>query len=278
MRELPLRRLGLAILVTIAGATAAAVLLAVSSTRVAADPAALPPDLVTLAIQQDDLLVEREGGRTLLRMTTEIGNRGNGPLEIYPSADSPDCDGDGEPVNDRDASQRVYSDSNGSGGFERGADSIAGERRFGCMRYHPAHNHWHVLAIASYELRREPTANLVARTRKVGFCLTDARLAFPSAVTPANAAYPINPPGSLGCTAVATQGVSPGWADAYALTLPGQELDVTGVPRGQYCLTTRADPTGVIEELEEDNNVRRVRLAVRAARLGVRKLEGPCRI
>ncbi len=273
-----MRRLGLAIIVTVAGAATAAVLLAVSSTRVAAEPAGLPPDLVTLAVQQEDLLVEREGDRTLLRMTTEIGNRGNGPLEVYPSADSPNCDGDGAPDNDRDASQRVFSDSNGSGGFERGADSVAGERRFGCMRYHPAHNHWHVLDIASYELRREPTANLVARTRKVGFCLTDARPAFASPITPANAAYPINPPGSVGCTAVATQGVSPGWADAYALALPGQELDVSGLPRGQYCLTTRADPTGVIEELEEDNNVRRVRLALRPAKLGVRKLAGPCRI
>ncbi len=278
MEAFALRRVGLAAAVAVLAMAAIGVLLAISSARVEADPGDLPPDLVTLAIQQEELLIQVDGDRTLLRFTNEIGNRGNGPLEIYPSEESLNCDGDGDPFNDRDASQRVFTDSNGTGAFERGTDAIAGERRFGCMRYHPAHDHWHVLDIASYELRREPSGNLFARTRKVGFCLTDARLAFPSAVTPPTSTYPINPPGVAGCQSVSTQGISPGWADAYLLALPGQALDVTGIPRGHYCLTTRADPTGVLDELDEDNNVRRVRLLLRAGKFSVRKLPGPCRI
>lgn len=278
MEAFALRRVGLAATVALLAMAAIGVLLSVSSARVEADPADLPPDLVTLAIQQEELLIQLEGDRTLLRLTNEIGNRGNGPLEIYPSSGSLYCDGDDDPLNDRDASQRVFTDSNGTGAFERGADAVARDRLFGCMRYHPAHDHWHVLDIATYELRREPSGDLFARTRKVGFCLTDARLAFPSAVTPPTSTYPINPPGAVGCDSVSTQGISPGWADAYILALPGQVIDVTGIPRGHYCLTTRADPTGVLDELDEDNNVRRVRLLLRTAKLSVRKLSGPCRI
>ncbi len=253
-------------------------LLAVSTVRSGADPAELTPDLVTLAIQQEDVVMQIEDDRVLLRLTNEIGNHGNGPLEVFPSSGSLNCDGDGDPNNDRDASQRVFSDSNGSGAFERGVDPVAYERLFGCMRYHPAHNHWHVLDFASYELRREPSGTLFAHSRKVGFCLTDARIAFPGPVTPTTSTYPINPPGAVGCDAVSTQGISPGWADAYVLALPGQDINVTGVPRGHYCLTTRADPTGVLDETDEDNNVRRVRLMLRPSKLVVRKLEGRCRI
>jgi lysyl oxidase len=271
-------RIRLATGVAAISAAAIAALLTVSSARVSADPADLPPDLVTLAIQQDDLLLLREGERTVLRFSNEVGNHGNGPLEVFPSPGSLGCDGDADPYNDRDASQRVFADSNGNGGFERGIDGVAYERLFGCMRYHPAHNHWHVLDFASYELRREPTGKLFVRSRKVGFCLSDARLAFPSALTPPAATYPIGPPGAVGCDATATQGISPGWADIYLFALPGQELEVTGLPRGHYCLITRADPNGLLDELDEDNNVRRARLVLRPEKPTVRKLDGPCRV
>jgi len=272
------RRVALAAVAGLAAAVAGAALVAISSPTAVADPADLPPDLVTLAIGQEDLVVQVEGARTMLRMTNEIGNHGNGPLEVYPSSGSLDCDGDSDPANDRDAYQRVYGDTDANGAFDRVVDQPAYERLFGCMRYHPAHNHWHVLDFASYELRREPSARLVAHSRKVGFCLTDARQAFPSAVTPSTSTYPINPPGSVGCESVSTQGISPGWADAYAYALPGQEIEISGLPRGHYCLTTRADPDGVLDELDEHNNVRRVRLMLRPAKLYARKLPGPCRL
>ncbi len=266
----------MAVAVGFAGTVGIALLIA--ATDVEAGPPDLAPDLVTLAVQQEDMIVLVEGKRTVVRFTNEIGNRANGPLEVFPSVQSSDCDDDGDFANDRDAYQRVFTDSNGSGAFERDADEVSSERLIGCMRYHPAHNHWHVLNIAVYELRNEQTGDVVLRKRKVGYCLTDARLAFPSPVTPSTSTYPINPPEATGCQSVTTQGISSGWADAYQIPLPGQELDVTGLPRGHYCLTSRADPLNELTELDDENNVRRVHLALRPAKLVVQKLDTPCRI
>ena len=278
MEAFVLRRGRLAAAAAVAAAALAAGLLVASPPPVVAGPTGLQPDLVTLTIQQEELLMERDGDRTVLRFSNEIGNRGGGPLEMFPSEQGSDCDGDGNPDNDRDASQRVFADSDGSGAFERDTDGVASERVFGCMRYHGAHDHWHVLQTSTYELRSEPSGKLVTRIRKVGFCHSDYRLAFPSPSTPSTGTYPINPPGMTGCQSFSTQGMSPGWADAYLLTLPGQDLDVTDLPRGHYCLTSRADPDGLLTELDEDNNVRRVRLAMRPAKLIVRKLETACRL
>ena len=272
-----LSRIGLAASVALGSSAAIWLIVAVSSAS--GGPAALAPDLVTLAIQQENLLVAPdEKGRTVLRLSNEIGNRANGPLEVFPGPASVDCDDDGDPENDRDASQRIFADTNGSGGYEAGVDVVESERGFGCMRYHPAHDHWHVLDIARYELRREATGELVAHSRKVGFCFTDTRLAFPSVVSPSAAIYPIGSAKPTGCDANSTQGISPGWADLYAFALPGQQLRVGGLPRGKYCLTSRADPLDLIEELDDNNNVRRVRLTLRPRKLRVRKLDGPCRV
>jgi hypothetical protein len=259
--------------------SSAAIALAFTVAPAGGDPAALTPDLVTLAIRQESLLVQPdENGRTVLRLSNEIGTRASGPLEVFPSAISADCNGDGDPANDRDASQRIFADTNGSGGYEAGIDAVESERVLGCMRYHPAHDHWHVLDVARYELRREATGDLVADSRKVGFCLTDTRLAFPTPLTPQAATYPIGSAKPTGCDAISTQGISAGWADLYAFALPGQKLRVDGLRRGGYCLTSRADPANLIEELDEANNVRRVRLTLRPRKFLVRKRDGPCRI
>jgi Lysyl oxidase len=242
-------------------------------------PAALRPDLVTLAIKRANLVVKpNERGQAVLRLSNEIGNRANGPLEVFPGAVPVDCDGDGDPAEEREASQRVFADTNGSGGYEVGLDGIESERAFGCMRYHPAHDHWHVLDIARYELWHEASGKLVAESRKVGFCFTDTRVAFPSPFNPAAATYPIGAARPDGCDATSTQGISAGWADLYAFALPGQQLRIEGLPRGAYCLTSRADPSDLIDELDEDNNVRTARIALRPGSLLVRRLGASCRI
>jgi hypothetical protein len=267
--------------IRIATAVAVATVSAISiftASAATGGPAALRPDLVTLAIQRPELALERDGERALLRITNEIANLANGPLEIFPSAGSANCDADGEPGNDRDASQRIFADSNGSGAYEVDADPVYSERRVGCMSYHPAHDHWHVLDIARYALRREATGKLAARSRKVGFCLTDTRQVLGGAGSPAAARYPLGSGNSSGCDAASTQGVSPGWADVYAYLVPGQSLDVTEAARGHYCLTSDADPLDLVTELAEDNNLRRVKIALRPGKLRVRKLDGPCRV
>ncbi len=263
-------------------AAAVAIVAATTATLIAAvppatgGPAALAPDLVTLAIGDADLAVERSGKRTLLRLTNEIANRALGPLEVFPGG-SANCDGDGDPINDRDALQRLFADSNGSGAYEPDADLVGAERWIGCMRYHPAHDHWHVLDVAVYQLRDEATGALAARSRKVGFCLTDTRQVFPGVGSPAQPHYPLGSATPSGCDRDSTQGISAGWADTYRLTLPGQDLDVSALDRGRYCLSSTADPLGLLEERVEANNQRRVRIALRPRKLRVRKLGGGCR-
>jgi hypothetical protein len=272
-----LSRIGLAACTALGSSAAIALVLAAASAS--GGPPALAPDLVTLAIKQENLMVAPDQkGRIVLRLSNEIGNRANGPLEVFPGPASTDCDDDGDPVNDRDASQRIFADTNGSGGYEGGVDGVESERGFGCMRYHPAHDHWHVLDIARYELRREATGKIVAQSRKVGFCFTDTRVAFPSAFTPPIRTYPIGSAEPIGCDATSTQGISAGWADLYAFSLPGQQLRVDGLPRGKYCLSSYADPHDLIDELSEDNNARRVRLSLRPSKLRVRTLPGVCRL
>jgi hypothetical protein len=238
--------------------------------------APLSPDLVTLGISDADLVVTAERGRRLLRFANEFANRGSGPLEIFPSPTSTNCDGDGDGANDRAASQRLFSDSNGTGGFERGTDNVAAELPVGCMRYHPAHDHWHVLDSAAYELRAEPRGRLATSRRKVGFCLGDNRLAFPAPFVPAAPVYPFGSLGRSRCDAAATQGLSVGHADIYALTVPGQHLRVDGLRRGRYCLVTRADPANLVAETDETNNARRTPISLRPRRMAVKKLTGSC--
>lgn len=268
----------MAVGVALASAAAIAAVVVLSASAQAGGSDGLRPDLVTLATQQDDLIVTSEGGRRFLRLSTEIANHGTGPLEVFPSAESANCDGDGDPANDRDASQRTYADTDGDGGYTAGSDGVQVEHRIGCMRYHAVHDHWHVLDFARYELKREPRGRVVAKRRKVGFCLGDNRIAFSdSPRVPASPAYPVGPPGSVGCDVSATQGISVGWADLYQFFVPGQDLDITGIRPGRYCLISRADPRDLIDESNEKNNVRRTLLTVDPRRISVARLPGKCR-
>ena len=205
---------------------------------------------------------------------TRSATAATGPLEIFAERRRrSDCDGDGDPDNDRDATQRIFADSNGSGGStSAGADAVASERRFGCMRYHPAHDHWHVLDFARYELRREPQrrARRCARARSASASSTRAPAFAERRRRRARPTYPINPPGrSAAASRCSTQGISAGLGRRLRAR-PARASSSTSpsLPRGRYCLTTRADPTGLLDELDEANNVRRVRLgaAARASR------------
>jgi hypothetical protein len=220
------------------------------STPVTAGPARAPaelrPDLVTLPF--DGISIQVEGGRTVLRFGNTIGNRGLGVLELRPRRR--DCNGDGDLSNDRLAVQRIYEDTNASGAFERGTDLIARTVEVGCMVFHPAHDHWHLQRFARYELRSIATGETVAASPKVSFCVRDSRAAFPD--LPGFSRF-----GYYGeCARNSVTGLSVGWADWYAAFLQGQDLDVTGLPDGRYCLTSTVDPRDGIDEADETNNVR----------------------
>ena len=211
----------------------------------------LLPDLVTRRPGKIYLQVTKREKR-FVRFSNEVVNVGRGPLELRPRAD--DCDGDGNVANDRTSYQRIYRDANRDGAFTRGVDVGFRTRRAGCSRYHPAHKHWHFDALAEYDLL--PTAPLGPK-RKVSSCVLDTRLRLPNAPgAPRHKVYG-------GCRRESVGGISIGWGDLYGARVSGQELDVTALPDGVYCLVSRADPENRLAESDERDNVRATRIVLR---------------
>ena len=235
----------------------------------------LRPDLVTLRLTQDDLVLESNGGKLFLRLSNRIGNKGPGPLEIYPSASSNNCDGDDNPANDRDVYQRVFQDSNADNLFERSQDLESHEVLFGCEQYHPAHHHWHVLDFSRYKLVRARSGRTVARSTKIGFCIVDTDHRF--AGLPGSPPGQYYPTGSGECDQESIDGLSVGWADSYAYWLPGQELNVSSLRHGRYCLVSTADPDNLLRETDNSNNTHRAKIGLHPAKRTVERLPGDCR-
>ncbi|HEY8173639.1 MAG TPA: lysyl oxidase family protein, partial [Dehalococcoidia bacterium] len=51
-----------------------------------------------------------------------------------------------------------------------------------------------------------------------------------------------------------TQGISAGWSDTYAASIPGQDIDISGLPDGRYAIKTTVDPDRRLIESDDDNN------------------------
>jgi Lysyl oxidase len=251
------------------------VVLTANAMPAAAGPSRLLPDLITMRLSQDDLVLDASANKLLLRLSNEIANRGRGPLELFASGVSHNCDRDGDPANDRDAFQRIFLDTNGDHVFERGVDNASTRKRVGCEQYHPAHHHWHLLDFSRYTLKRERTGKTVARSTKIGFCIIDTDHAFPG--TPGSPPDPgYYPAGTPDCTETSIDGISVGWADIYRYGLPGQEINVTGLARGRYCLISKADPDNLLEESDNSNNARRTPIGLHPAKRTVVRLHGHC--
>ncbi len=65
------------------------------------------------------------------------------------------------------------------------------------------------------------------------------------------------------------QGLSPNWIDVYEFTLPGQYVDITGLPNGVYALITTVDPDDLIRELRDHNNAGQVFFELRDYRIRI---------
>jgi len=107
--------------------------------------------------------------------------------------------------------------------------------------YAPCHAHYHFQNYMSYRLRNA-SGQLVTVGLKVGFCVLDVFRW--DAGAPNNALY----------TCV-NQGIQKGWGDLYDSTLDGQWLDITGLPDGNYTMEMEANPLGIIQELDYNNNI-----------------------
>jgi hypothetical protein len=274
-------RLHLAALVVAAASTLATGLVVVADSARSGSPGeALEPDLV---VQRPyELYVAKGAKETRLRVSNTVANIGTGPLEMT---------GDGTPCDDGDGRvtmQRVYEDSadpDSAGYFIRAEDLDGTNRPAGCSRYHEKHDHWHFDNFARYRLLSERTGDVVGGSRKISFCVIDTGQPHPELPgSPEESWYPQDEGAKFPtCSATSTDGLSIGWEDTYGASLPGQGIRITGLSRGSYCLVLETDPAGVgtpggvLDESDETNNIRDLRLWLRPGKSIVRRVSHDCK-
>jgi hypothetical protein len=118
------------------------------------------------------------------------------------------------------------------------------------FEFQECHGHYHFLGFASYRLLNG-IGEEVAAGRKVSFCLEDVQR-WDSAS---------NPFGLYTCD---NQGIQAGWSDIYDSGLPGQWIDVTGLPAGTYTLEIAINPEQVLVEADYTNNATSIEVQIPA--------------
>jgi hypothetical protein len=118
------------------------------------------------------------------------------------------------------------------------------------------HNHWHVVRVATVRLvplddAGEPHGESLATDAKIGFCFYDHTHELPRG--PEGAVYSVHTCGHEGDLLLG-MGLSPGWNDTYRQSLPGQSIEVTGLPDGKYRLVTEVDEYAWFREADRSNN------------------------
>lgn len=218
-----------------------------AETAAAAPTAVGSPLLANLwTMAPEDFKIIQEGQRRRLRVTVASVNVGVGPVEV--KARKKDCDGDGSFENDRTAFQHVYQDADGDGAFRRSVDTTFSTVRVGCFRFDEHHQHWHFKNFARFELARMSDGQVVSAHEKVGFCLLDSDQPYPGIPGSPAAGY------YRSCQPDKPQGLSAGWSDVYDANLPGQFVDVTNVPDGDYCFSSTVNPARRLVEADVGDN------------------------
>lgn len=194
------------------------------------------PDIQTLEPSQ--VRFSQTDDSLFLKLTNSIANLGDGPFELFPV--------NNEQEETTDAYQRVYThDADGKW-------TVFSEEKVGTFAFHPTHNHWHFEGFAMYELRSKTKDGgvgdeVLASTDKVSFCMLDGDVYDDTLEHYLGFRYAF-------CSQDDAQGISVGYSDVYTYFLPGQSIDVTGVPAGEYWLVSTADPDNYIVETDEKNN------------------------
>jgi hypothetical protein len=207
------------------------------------------PDLAMARLQH--IVTENTAdGRRLLRFSAIIVNVGVGPFELR--SRRPDTSSSW-------SSQQVIYDTDG-GARTVGTPSVQ------LMYEGDGHDHWHVKDLETYQLAPLPHGNSNSPSRigqKVGFCFFDNyqyKPWLPGA--PWYLEY-----GRQGCGTRSSvrlrNGLSVGWGDIYHRSLPGQYIDITGLPNGLYRLSATADQANFFLESNDANNSTWVDLRIR---------------
>lgn len=208
----------------------------------------LLPDMIVDLVPLQDFVFTKNiiPGRVHIRFSNGTANIGRGPLFIYPGTAS----GTSQPV-----FQRIFLSQ---GGYR--------DRTAGMFVFHPTHSHFHFGAWAQYTIRAvmpgDGIGPVLREGAKTSFCLLDsARYTGPGSGPTATRQFTACGNG--------VQGVSVGWEDLYSRTLPDQWIDITGLAPGEYWLESVVDPKNEIEEVNETNNVGRIKLNITAEQLPV---------
>ena len=193
-----------------------------------AQPVDRPPNLTPFPAANISLVTG--GGQSTLRFSTTTWNNGAGPLVLVGGA--VDTGAGTQKVD-----QRVYL-SDGSW-FLHPA---------GTWQYHEGHYHIHFDDYAAYSLQPVDAPGGSQRTgQKVSFCILDN--------VKVNTRLPGAPPKAVYTVCGnSEQGLSVGWGDLYAASLPGQEIDFTDAADGIYQLVIDVDPKNALIETNESDN------------------------
>jgi hypothetical protein len=168
-----------------------------------------------------------------LRFSVTTANLGDGPLEFIGGET-----GRGK----QNIYQRIYL-----------SDGTSYDRRVGAYVWHPEHSHIHVENYAEYTLQALNAPGNSKRTgQKTSFCVMD---------TDRIGSTGSSQPHYTTCEAT-VQGMSVGWGDTYHSQLAGQEIDLTGLPDGDYTLTVKADPLGRMTEITTADNSSCIKLRI----------------
>ncbi|MDZ4859085.1 MAG: lysyl oxidase family protein [Candidatus Hydrogenedentes bacterium] len=184
-------------------------------------------------------------GKTHIAFSNATANIGDGPIHIF--GVKPKEKHEHEELTQA-VKQRIFR-----------SDGSHFNRKAGAFLYHPSHNHTHFEGWAMYRLREvlpgEGVGEIVGTSKKTSFCLVDSFQYDP------NLPNSPNDPVYAVCDDRA-QGISVGYEDVYDKSIPGQWIDITGLPDGEYWLESDVDPDDNVLEKDETNNIARVKVLI----------------
>ncbi|MHB8511737.1 MAG: lysyl oxidase family protein [Actinomycetota bacterium] len=195
-----------------------------------------------------------------LRFDAGVINQGAGPFELHldtvdmSSPQNPGCQATVP------GTCTVYQDVYDANGH------ITGSYNVGSYTFHKTHGHIHYLGFERYflyKLNSDGTPDFsqqVGLSRKAGFCMIDTRLAtwppLPGAGARNHHFPQCNVPAGDGAAPTQMrQGIDRGWGDVYTWDLPGQFIDISNVPDGNYAVATEVNPDGILHVSSSSNNM-----------------------
>lgn len=189
-------------------------------------------------------MVEKQHLRCL-RVSSAVGNAGEGALEIHMSQ----LEGVKAAAGLGRFTQRIYD----TGGKFR-------DEPVGIGQFHPTHGHFHYNGLAQftvykYDAEKDVRGDKVAQSRKNGFCLLDMgmiRLGIPGTTYSHHVETACLVPSERTNTWIV--GMSPSWYDLYGSFLDDQSVNINGVPDGVYELVYSVNAEKTLKESSLDDN------------------------